>query len=72
VTWKKNKRYETLDSVWKELSVDGGSKVEEFHVNDSSALDLQVPPDSPSITMNCYPRGPVPGVRSGTSSGRDK
>ena len=65
VTWKKNKRYEGLDAVQQELSLDGGSKVAEFHVEDYSALDLRVPPDSPAVIMGCYPQGTVPGVRLG-------
>jgi hypothetical protein len=65
VTWKKHKRYETLDTVQKELSLDGGSKVAEFHVEDYSALDLRVPPDSPAMKMDCYPRGTVPGILLG-------
>jgi hypothetical protein len=72
VTWKKHKRYGSLDAVQRELSLGGGSKVTEFHMEDCSALDLRVPPDSPAVAMGCYPQGPVPGVRLGTSSDRDK
>jgi len=66
VTWKKNKRYESLDAVQKELSLDGGSKVVEFHVDDYSAVNLRVAPDSPAVIMDCYPHGTVPGTRLGT------
>jgi parallel beta-helix repeat protein len=66
VTWKKHKRYTSLDEVRKELSVDQGGQVTEFHVGDYSALDFRVPSDSPAIKMGCYPRGPVPGVLLGT------
>ncbi len=65
VTWKKNKRYESLDTVRQELSLDGGSKVAQFHAEDFSALDLRIPPDSPAVVMGCYPQGTVPGVRIG-------
>ena len=66
VTWKKNRRYESLDAVQRDLSLDRGSKVAEFHVEDYSALDLRVPPDSAAVIMDCYPRGSVPGTRLGT------
>jgi parallel beta-helix repeat protein len=65
VTWKKNKRYESLETLQKELSLDGGSKVAEFRVGDFSALDLRISPDSPATKMGCYPRGPVPSVLIG-------
>jgi hypothetical protein len=65
VTWKKHKRYENLDDVRKELSLTEGGGVAEFHVEDSSALDFRVPPDSPAIKMACYPHGPVPAVLLG-------
>jgi len=66
VTWKKNKRYESLDAVQKELSLDEGGKVAEFHAEDYSAHDLRVPSDSPGLRMECYPRGTVPDTRLGT------
>jgi len=65
VTWKKNKRYESLDAVQKELSIDGDSKIAEFHAQDYSSLDLRVPRDAPAVIMGCYPRGSVPGVQFG-------
>jgi len=65
VPWKKNKRYESPDAVQQELSLDGGSKVAEFHTEDYSALDLRVPPNTPAIKMGCYPQGSVPGVLLG-------
>lgn len=65
VTWKKNKRYESLDDVQKDLSLDKGSKVADFHTDDYSSLDLRVPADNPAIKMGCYPRGAVPGVLLG-------
>ena len=68
VTWKKHKRYANLDELHKDLSVDQGSAVAEFHVKDYSALDLRVPVDSPAVKMDCYPRGTVPQVRLGTFS----
>ncbi len=66
VTWKKHKRYENLDEVRKELSIDRGSEVAEFHVEDYARLDLRVPTGSPAVKMDCYPRGTVPNVRLGT------
>lgn len=65
VTWKKCRRYDSLDAVQEELSLDAGSRVAEFHPADYSSLDLRVPGDSLSAMMNCYPRGNVPGVLLG-------
>lgn len=66
VTWKKHKRYTSLDELHKDLPLDQGGAVAPFHVHDSSALDLRIPADSPAIRMDCYPHGTVPGVRLGT------
>jgi parallel beta-helix repeat protein len=66
VTWKKHKQYANLDELHKDLSVDQGSALAEFHVKDYSALDLRVPADSPAVKMGCYPHGTVPQVRLGT------
>ena len=66
VTWKKHKRYENLDDMRRELAIDQRSEVIEFHVRDYSACDFRVPADSPTVKMDCYPHGPVPGVQLGT------
>jgi len=66
VTWKKCKRYEDLDAARRDLSIDQGGHVAEFHVEDYAKLDLRVPADSPAVKMDCYPHGSVPGVRLGT------
>jgi len=65
VTWKKNRRYDSLDVVRSELSLDAGSKVAEFHAQDYASLDLRVPPDSPAVKMGCYPQRTVPGAGLG-------
>jgi hypothetical protein len=66
VTWKKNKRYQSLEQVQEELGLEQGSKSAELAFNDFSALDFRVPADSPAIEMRCYPQGKVPGVQLGT------
>ncbi len=66
VTWKKHKRYASLDDLCKELSIDQGSDVAEFHVKDYPALDLRVSADSSAAKMDCYPHGDIPGIRLGT------
>jgi hypothetical protein len=66
VTWKKNKRYESLDVMRKDLSLDQDSTVADFHVKDYSALDLRVSADKPAMKMGCYPHGGIPGVLLGT------
>jgi hypothetical protein len=67
VTWKKCRKYESLEAVQKELSLEQGSVIGEFHVQDYAALDFRVPADSPAIKMSCYPRGVVPNIQLGTS-----
>jgi hypothetical protein len=63
--WKKHKKYETVEAVQKELSLDQNSQIAEFHVKDFAALDLRIPADSPAITMGCYPQGHVPSAQLG-------
>jgi hypothetical protein len=65
VTWKKNKKYQSLEQVREELGLEQGSKLTEFEVSDFSALDFRVPADSPAVKMGCYPQGKVPGVQLG-------
>lgn len=68
VTWKKNKRYKSIEQVRGELGLEQGSKLAEFAVNDFSALDFRVPADSPAVKMGCYPKGRIPGVKLGILS----
>jgi hypothetical protein len=63
VTWKQHHKDQDLGTVQKELSLEKEGRVAEFHVRDDSAFDFRLPPASPAIRMNCYPRGSVPGVR---------
>jgi parallel beta-helix repeat protein len=65
-TWKKHQKYESLEAVQEELSLDQNSRVTEFHIEDFHSLDLRVLGGSPVLTMDCYPRGTIPGVRLGT------
>jgi hypothetical protein len=67
VTWKRHRKYDTLDAVRRELGLAQTDETREFHVEDYSALDLRVPPDSPAVRTGCYPTGNVPGVRLGSS-----
>jgi hypothetical protein len=67
VTWKKHRRFKSLEAVRDELSLGEGGEVAEFHMVDYSALDLRVPPDSPAVRMGCYPTGDIPGVRLGSA-----
>jgi hypothetical protein len=62
VTWKRNKRYTDLDTVNSELSLEYGSRLADIGIKDFNRLDLRVPMDSPTIRMQCYPQGNVPGV----------
>jgi len=65
VTWKKNKRYESLEQVRRELGLEQGSKCAEPAFNGVSALDFRVPAGCPAIKMECYPQGTIPGVKLG-------
>ena len=65
VTWKKNKRYDSLEQVQRELGLEQGSKLAELLLNDFSALDFRVPAGSPAVKMKCYPKGTIPGVQLG-------
>ncbi len=68
VTWKRHKKYGSLDDVFRELGLEKGSASIEFEVKDFSGLDLRIGPNSPAVKMGCYPRGEVPGVRLGIYS----
>ena len=65
VTWKKNKRYQSLEQVWQELGLEQGSKLAEPAFNDFPALDFRVPAGNPAVKMECYPQGTIPGVKLG-------
>jgi hypothetical protein len=65
VTWKKNKRYKSLEQVQNELGLEQGSQLAEPAFNDFSALDFRVPAGSPAVKMGCYPKGKIPGVKLG-------
>lgn len=65
VTWKRHKMYGTPDAVRRELKLEQGSVLASFVFNDYLTRDFRVPPDSPALRMNCYPRGEVPGARLG-------
>jgi hypothetical protein len=65
VTWKKNKRYRSLEQVRQELGLEQGSKCSEPVFNDFPALDFRVPAGSLAVTMKCYPQGTIPDVKLG-------
>jgi hypothetical protein len=66
VTWKRHKKYQTLKDMRTELGLGPSSRLAKINFKDLPRLDLRVPADSPTITMQCYPRGDVPGVALGT------
>ena len=65
-TWRRHKRYASVDAVRKELKLETGSASARPAFADAAALDLRLPADHPAIRMGSYPRGEVPGVRLGT------
>lgn len=65
VTWKRHKRYGSLDDVRRELGLEKGSIVAEVRFRDVWGMDLRIDADSPAAKAGCYPRGEVPGVQLG-------
>jgi hypothetical protein len=65
VTWKRCERYSDLDTVRTQLGLAQDSRVDAFPAANIAGLDMRLPPNSPAMLMQCYPHGPVPGVRLG-------
>jgi parallel beta-helix repeat protein len=65
VTWKKNKRYESLEQAQEALGLEQDSKVTNPAFKDVSSMDFRVPADDPAVTKRCYPQGNIPGVHLG-------
>ncbi len=66
ITWKRNQRYDNLDTVREELGLGQGSEVAELGTENYAGFHFRVPAGSPALSKDCYPRGDVPGVRLGT------
>ena len=65
-TWRRHKLYADPSAIRRELSLEQASRVAEPGFAAGILVrDLRVPADSPAVTMGCYPRGSVPGVRLG-------
>jgi hypothetical protein len=69
-TWKRHRRYATLDEARRELGFEEGGRCETVRFGDVARRDFRVAADSPAMTMGCYPQGEVPGVRLGVLDGR--
>ncbi|MBI1390073.1 MAG: hypothetical protein GC154_16650 [bacterium] len=65
VTWKRNKRYASLDEVQQELNLERNSILSELDFSGDHAWDFRLPADSPVWAMEAYPRGEVPRVMLG-------
>jgi len=65
VTWKRHQRYPDLETVQTQLGLAQNSIVADFPAENIAGLDMRIPCDSPAMLKDCYPRGPVPGVRLG-------
>ena len=63
--WRHCRRYESLEKVREELSLEAGSVTADPGFADIAARDFRVPAASPALKMGCYPQGEVPGVRLG-------
>jgi hypothetical protein len=64
-TWRRHRRYGSLEAVRKELKLEDGSALERPAFADFGARDLRLPADSRAIQKESYPQGSVPGVRLG-------
>ncbi len=64
-SWRKNQSYASLEEVQSELKLENESRIGTLEFVDYLSRDFRVPEDSLLIRMNCYPSGPVPGVRFG-------
>ncbi len=64
-TWKRHRRYATLDEVHRELGFEEGGRWAAVRFGDVARRDFRVAADSPATTLGCYPQGDVPGVRLG-------
>jgi hypothetical protein len=65
-TWdERSRRYASLDEVRSELRLDSGSVIAEPDFADITARDFRVPAGSKLLSMGCYPKGDVPGVKLG-------
>ena len=69
VSWRRNKQYDALAAVRKELALEQGSIIGSFSFGDYLTRDFRVPAGSPAIQMACYPTGTVPDVRLGVLRG---
>jgi hypothetical protein len=63
--WAPHETYDTIPAINEALGLERGSRVAELQFADWASLDLRVPADSPMLSMGCYPRGEVPGVKLG-------
>lgn len=63
--WKRNKKYENLDDVRRDLKLEQGSIVAPFEFPDYLTRNFVVPAGSPVFRQKTYPRGPVPDVELG-------
>ena len=68
--WARHQTYQTPEAVQSELNIEQGSRSGNAGFADPSNRDYRVPADSPTIKLECYPKGTVPGVRLGIIPGR--
>ena len=63
--WRRNKPYDSLAAVRKELGLEQGSRIGAFTFGDYLTRDFRVPTGNLALKMACYPVGDVPGVKLG-------
>jgi hypothetical protein len=64
-SWKRHKKYATLDEVRAELNLEQGSVLEPFEFPDYLTRNFVIPAGSPAFRLRAYPRGPIPDVELG-------
>lgn len=64
-SWKRHKKYTTLEEVRAELNLEQGSLQEPFEFTDYLTRDFVAVAGSPAFRLRAYPRGPIPDVQLG-------
>ena len=67
VPWRRHQSYDSLPEFRRDLELDVGGRVLDLPFANARALDCRLPAASLSQVRECYPHGPIPGVRLGAS-----
>ncbi|MHB0998118.1 MAG: right-handed parallel beta-helix repeat-containing protein [Armatimonadota bacterium] len=64
-SWEDHKVYANLNTLHEELGLEKGSRCVAPNFADTTSRDFRVPANNPAVSMGCYPKGDVPGVKLG-------